>query len=74
MKLEKSLSMIYPTLYKLGQRGKLNLKWIGWPGYIPQNVEEKLKINELLSKENCIPVWIDKELVLMYQLFIEKYL
>ena len=39
--------MLYPTIFNLREKGMLNFQWIGWPGIIPKNEEEKeLIIND----------------------------
>lgn len=46
------------SLYRCAKHQNFNFKWVGWPDYIPNNVEEKLQIQQLLKKVGCIPVWI----------------
>ena len=50
------------------------MKWFGWPGIIPETIEEKTAISDLLAKENCVPIWIEQDTVLQYQLFIDRHL
>lgn len=38
------------------------------------SVEEKNKLTEMLRKMNCIPIWLAEELVIRFQLVVEKYL
>ncbi|MHC8949847.1 bifunctional alpha,alpha-trehalose-phosphate synthase (UDP-forming)/trehalose-phosphatase [Sphingobacterium hungaricum] len=35
--------------------------WIGWPGYIPENENEKILITEKLAEFNLIPVFLTAE-------------
>ena len=74
LSLADTQSMIYPNIFRLGKRGLLNFKWLGWPGIIPDNIEEKTKIIALLAKENCIPIWIEEDTIVKYQLFIDRHL
>ena len=39
--LRESKSMLYPTIFNLKDKGMINFQWIGWPGIIPKNEEEK---------------------------------
>lgn len=41
--------MLYPTIFNLREKGMLNFQWIGWPGIIPKNEEEKERIQQLLK-------------------------
>ena len=63
-----------PSLYKFKNKSLLNFTWVGWPDFISKNVEEKLKITEMLAKINCVPIWISEDNILKYQLFIQKFL
>jgi trehalose-6-phosphate synthase len=47
--LRESKSMLYPTIFNLREKGMLNFYWIGWPGIIPKNEEEKELIQQLLK-------------------------
>lgn len=38
-----------------------NNLWLGWPGYIPENEEEKQVIREELAKHNLVPVFLCQE-------------
>lgn len=40
---------------------KDNNIWIGWPGYIPENENEKASIEEKLLEHNLIPVFLTAE-------------
>lgn len=73
-KLEESKSMIYPTIYRLRQQGIQNFKWLGWPGLILDTIEEKIEVTSLLAQENCVPIWIEQDLMVKYQLFVDKHL
>ena len=46
--LKESRSMLYPTIFRLKEKGLLSFQWIGWPGIIPKDENEKEKINYLL--------------------------
>lgn len=48
--------------------------WVGWPDYITNSTEEKKKLTEMLKKMNCIPIWLPEELVIKYQLVVDKFL
>src|SRR5690606_6321115 len=41
------------SIYKEGR----NI-WIGWPGFIPANEEEKIEVTEKLREHNLIPVFL----------------
>jgi hypothetical protein len=41
--------MLYPTIFRLKEKGFLSFQWIGWPGIIPKNEDEKSKITYLLA-------------------------
>lgn len=43
LKLVESQDYIYssPSLLKLRENGHLNFSWIGWPDFVPKNIEEK---------------------------------
>ena len=47
--LRESRSMLYPTIFRLKEKGLLNFQWIGWPGIIPDNEDEKIRIQYLLQ-------------------------
>jgi trehalose 6-phosphate synthase/phosphatase len=68
-----SNSPIYPTIFKMRSKYK-NFKWIGWPGIVPKNEEEKIAITCTLSKQNCIPIFMDKNMMILYQIFIDQHL
>ena len=40
--------------------------WIGWPGIIPESDKEAKKINLLLKEEQCLPVFLEEELITNY--------
>lgn len=71
-KLEDSKSLLYPTIFKL--KNHLNFQWIGWPGIIPKNEDEKLRIRLLLAGQKCIPIFLELDNIILYQLFIDKFL
>jgi len=48
-KLDDSKSLLYPTIFKLKSKGFINFQWIGWPGIIPKNEDEKARIRLLLA-------------------------
>ncbi len=37
-----------------------NSVWIGWPGVIPENEDEEKRINTLIKKEDCVPVFLSE--------------
>ena len=37
--------------------------WVGWPGYIPENEEERQQLERMLSEKNLVPVWMSREQV-----------
>ncbi len=43
-----------------------NSVWIGWPGIIPESDEEAEKVTALVKKEQCLPVFLDEELISNY--------
>lgn len=48
--MQESNSMLYPTIFKLKDKGLRNFTWIGWPGFFPKDDEEKEKIVFLLAQ------------------------
>ena len=50
--------MLYPTIFNLREKGMLNFQWIGWPGIIPKNEEEKEQIQQLLKTQKCYAIWL----------------
>lgn len=43
-----------------------NSIWIGWPGIIPESNEEEKEVSELLIKEQCLPVFMNEDLISNY--------
>lgn len=43
-----------------------NSVWMGWPGIEIQSTEEGEEITALLSKEQCLPIFLDKGLIEKY--------
>lgn len=43
-----------------------NSVWIGWPGVIPESKAEEKKISELLSEQQCLPVFLSEALISSY--------
>ncbi|MCB9202688.1 MAG: bifunctional alpha,alpha-trehalose-phosphate synthase (UDP-forming)/trehalose-phosphatase [Flavobacteriales bacterium] len=43
-----------------------NSTWIGWSGIISNDKKEQNKISNLLEKENCSPIFLDKNLIKKY--------
>lgn len=43
-----------------------NSLWIGWPGIDAGSDQEKDKIVKLLAKDNCLPIFLDNELIENY--------
>lgn len=43
-----------------------NSVWIGWPGVSPDSEQEQNEITDLLSKEQCLPVFLSQELIELY--------
>lgn len=52
----------------------LNFYWIGWPGIIPKNEEEKELIQQLLKTQKCYAIWLKQDEVEDYLLFNEQFL
>lgn len=40
--------------------------WIGWPGLMPESKKESEEITKLLKIEQCLPVFLDEELISNY--------
>ncbi len=40
--------------------------WIGWPGIIPASENEETEVTSLLEKEQCLPVFMNEELISNY--------
>lgn len=40
-----------------------NSVWIGWPGISPESTEEQNKVEELIAKEDCLPVFLNESLI-----------
>lgn len=43
-----------------------NSIWIGWPGITPESSKEEKTIQTLLKEEQCLPVFLDEELISNY--------
>ncbi|MCK3684869.1 bifunctional alpha,alpha-trehalose-phosphate synthase (UDP-forming)/trehalose-phosphatase [Maribellus sp. YY47] len=43
-----------------------NSVWIGWPGIIPESDNEARVVTSLLQQEQCLPVFLDEELIANY--------
>jgi hypothetical protein len=63
--------MLYPTIFKLKDKNFIKFKWIGWPGIIPHNENEKKFIIKILEPYDCHPLWLEQEELDDYLLFIE---
>lgn len=72
--LEESQSAIYPIIYKLKDHGLLKFRWIGWPGIVPKDDEEKEAITSLLQNEKITPVFLDEQTMKLFNLFVEQHL
>lgn len=70
-KIEDSQSQVYPTIFNLKDRGLLNFTWVGWPGIIPNNEDEKARVKNLLAAHRCHPVWFTFEQVVLFQIFFD---
>lgn len=35
--VKESRSMLYPTIFRLKEKGSFNFKWVGWPGIYPKD-------------------------------------
>lgn len=40
-----------------------NSVWIGWPGISPENKSDQKKITEMITKEDCLPVFLEESLI-----------
>lgn len=74
LSLKESRSMLYPTIFRLKEKGLLNFQWVGWPGIIPENEDEKNRIRYLLQSQNCYPIWLKKDQIEKFMLFNEQFL
>ena len=69
--LKEFKSSIYPTIFRLNEKGISNFIWFGWPGIFPKNDEEKDEIRILLTSFKCFPIFLEKNQVEKFVLFIE---
>jgi trehalose 6-phosphate synthase/phosphatase len=72
--MQESNSMLYPTIFKLKDKGLRNFTWIGWPGFFPKDDEEREKIVVLLAQQKCLPIWPTKEQILLFSAFYDQHL
>ena len=42
--------MVYPTIFNIKEHAQINFRWIGWPGIITDDENDKEKIARLLKK------------------------
>ena len=70
-KLEDSKSVLYPSIFKLKKKGFINFTWVGWPGIMPKNEDEKARIRMLLAPLKCHPIFLETEQLKKYQLFVD---
>lgn len=72
--LQESKSMVYPTIFNIKDTARINFRWIGWPGIITEDENEREKISHMLKKQNCYPIWLTADEVENYLLFHEQFL
>lgn len=48
--IKESKSFLYPSIFKLREKDFINFQWIGWPGIIAENQEERERISLLLKE------------------------
>lgn len=65
---------MYPSIFRLKDKGFLNFKWIGWPGIYPQDKDEQDQIRDMLSKYRCVPIWFTKEEIEKFTLYMERFI
>lgn len=70
--MQESNSMLYPTIFKLKDKGIRNFTWIGWPGFFPNDEDEKMRIKYLLAQQKCLPIWLTKEQILQFSAFYDQ--
>ena len=47
---------------------------MGWSDIIPKDDKEKEEITKIMAKDNCIPVFLEKDTLIMYQMFMDQFL
>jgi hypothetical protein len=57
--LKEFRSSIYPTIFRLNEKGISNFVWFGWPGIFPKNKKEKDAIRILLAPLKCFPIFLN---------------
>ena len=72
--LKESRSMLYPTIFRLREKGIVKFQWIGWPGIFPKDDTEKEQITILLKAHRCCPVWATKKEIEQFILFSEQHM
>lgn len=72
--VKESRSMLYPTIFKLKEKGNFNFKWVGWPGIYPKDDQEREKISYLLGTYRCYPIWFGQSEIEKYLLFNEQFM
>jgi trehalose 6-phosphate synthase/phosphatase len=62
--IEKNKGIWFPFLYDMAREKDIDISWIGWPGIILEDEEEKKDLSDLLvHKYKCHPVFLkEKEL------------
>jgi len=61
-------------MYNVRQKGLFKTKWIGWPGMKPDTEEEEKEVAALLKQHDCVPVFLDADVVENYLYFHETVL
>jgi len=70
--LHKTTSLLYSRLYDRNPDKKLEEWWIGWASLFPESEKEKQDLIKLYREKNCIPVFIEQNIIGEYFNFYEK--
>lgn len=72
---EPSNKLLYPSLYRFIMSKYKNAKWVGYVN-IPDGVTKRdvKEIEKLLNSKNCVPVYLDKKLLIKFRNYCEEVL
>jgi hypothetical protein len=70
--VEKTNSLLYSKIYDRNPEKKISEWWIGMASVFPKDEEDKQKIVALFREKNCIPVFIEENIIDEFYNFYEK--